>query len=243
MGAIERVASVPGWMSEDDAEKLYELAREASGDILEIGTFQGKSAVLMAQAIRDAGSANLIHTIDVDSSLIAAAREQAVEHGVADRIVFVRGTSASFARAYPKFRPALTFVDGDHSRSGVQADLTELNQLVPAGGRLLFHDFADPLNDDPACEEIKVRPTVETSWVAAECEFDGLFGCCGLFTRRTEPPAVTIAYVDLLRLDDARTQYLQRLRYPAGRVWKRIRGTQARPEAPNSEACVPRRVT
>jgi hypothetical protein len=212
-------------MLDGDAEKLYELAGAVSGQILEIGTYQGKSAVLMAQAIRDAGSQAVLHTMDVDKSVIAAAERHASEHAVADRIVFIRGTSASFVRAYPTFRPALTFVDGDHRRAGVEADLAELAKLVPAGGRLLFHDFADPLNDDPACDEIKVRPTVEASWVAHECDFDGVFGCCGLFTRRTEPPSQSIVYVDLLPLDDVRNQYLHRLRYPAGRVWKRIRGT------------------
>jgi hypothetical protein len=141
--------------------------------------------------------------------------------------VFIRGTSTSFVRAYPRVRPGLTFVDGDHRQAGVEADLAELANIVPTGGRLLFHDFADPLNDDLSCDDIKVRPTVEASWVARECEFDGIFGCCGLFTRRTEPPSQQVAYVDLLPLDDVRNQYLHRLRDPAGRVWKRLRGTTA----------------
>jgi predicted O-methyltransferase YrrM len=112
------------------------LAGAASGQILEIGTYQGKSAILMAQAIKDAGSGAAVHTIEVDRSAIQAAVRNAAEHEVADRIVFVRGTSESFARAYPTFRPALTCVDGDHRRAGVQADLASLARLVPAGGRL-----------------------------------------------------------------------------------------------------------
>src|ERR1700683_4471729 len=198
MSVISRVASIPGWMLDRYADKVYELAGSAAGDIFEIGTYQGKSTVLMAEAAKDAGSRAVLHTIDVDKSAIAAAERHAAEHGVADRIVFIRGTSTSFVRAYPRVRPALTFVDGDHRRAGVEADLAELANIVPTGGRLLFHDFADPLNDDLSCDDIKVRPTVEASWVARECEFDGIFGCCGLFTRRTEPPSQQVAYVDVL---------------------------------------------
>ena len=54
--AVESVESLPGWLLEGDALKLYELARDAAGPVLEIGTYRGKSAVLMATALRDAGS-------------------------------------------------------------------------------------------------------------------------------------------------------------------------------------------
>jgi hypothetical protein len=214
-------------MEPGDAEKLYELAHQARGPILEIGTYHGKSAVLMALAIKDAGTELLIYSLDVDRAAMRAAQAQAVAHGVADIIVFIRGTADAFARGYPRFRPALTFVDGDHRRAGVEADLAVLEKLVPAGGTLLFHDYAGALNDDEQCEEIKVRPTIDGSWVARECEFHGVFGCSGLFTRRTAPPTTRQpTEVDLMPLASPTDQYLHRLRYPAGRVWKRLRGVQ-----------------
>jgi hypothetical protein len=229
---ISRVASIPGWMEPGDADKLYELAHHAHGSILEIGTYHGKSAVLMALAIKDAGTDTLIYSLDVDKAVMRAAAAQAAAHSVADIIVFVRGTADAFARAYPRLRPAATFVDGDHSATGVAADLAVLKRLVPAGGTLLFHDFADPLNGDSRCQEIKVRPTIEQSWVAQECEFHGVFGCSGLFTRRTAPPNTHQATaVDLLPLASLTDQYLHRLRYPAGRVWKRLRRLQPRSRA------------
>jgi hypothetical protein len=124
----------------------------------------------------------------------------------------------------------ITFIDGDHSRAGVASDLAVLERLVLSGGVLLFHDFTDPLNDDPQCDEMKVQPAIEESWVARECDFGGVFGCCGLFTRRTDAPIADVAMVDLLPLDSPKDQYLHRLRYPAGRVWKRFRG--AKPPVP-----------
>jgi MMP 1-O-methyltransferase len=232
--AISRVDSIPGWMEPADAAKLYELAHATPGPILEIGTYHGKSAVLMAHAIREAGTDTLLYTLEVDKASIRAATVHAKAQGVAGVIVFVRGTLNAFARAYPRLRPALTFVDGDHRRAGVEADLEVLARLVPAGGVLLFHDFTDPLNDDPLCEEIKVRPAIEQSWISHECDFGGTFGVCGLFTRRTEPAAEEQVLVDLLPLDIPKNQYLHRLRYPAGRVWKRLRGSK--PHVPASTA-------
>ena len=223
MDALALVESIPGWLRAADAAKLYELAHAAPGPILEIGTFRGKSAVLMALAAKDAGRGAMLYTLDVDRGALRAAGAEAEARGVADRIVFVRGTLAAFARAYPHVRPQLTFVDGDHTRAGVERDLAILQAIVPAGGRLLFHDFDDPLNEDPACDEIRVRPAVQASWVARACDFDGAFGCCGLFARREGGPAPDVAVADLLRLDGARDQYVQRVRKPAGRLWRRIR--------------------
>jgi predicted O-methyltransferase YrrM len=221
--ALALVESIPGWLRQADAEKLYELARATPGPIVEIGTFHGKSAVLMALAAKDAGRDTTLYTLDVDRSALRAASAEAEARGVADRIVFVRGTLAAFVRAYPHVRPELTFVDGDHTRAGVERDLAILQGIVPAGGKLLFHDFDDPLNEDPACDEIRVRPAVQASWVARACDFDGAFGCCGLFTRRDAGPAANAAVADLLRLDDARDQYVHRVRNPAGGLLRRIR--------------------
>lgn len=221
MEAARLVESIRGWLRVEDASKLYELAYATPGPVLEIGTAHGKSAILMALAMRDAGRDTTLFTLDVDRGVLRAATAEAQARGVADLIVFVRGTVRAFARAYPQVRPALTFVDADHSAAGVERDLAVLRELVPAGGLLVFHDFNDPLNEDPNCDQVKVRPTVNASWVANECEFEGVFGACGLFRRRYPPPPRSVTTVDLLRLDSAKDQYLHRLRYQVGRAWRR----------------------
>jgi hypothetical protein len=214
MDALELVARIPGWLDREDAEKLFELAYATTGPILEIGTFRGKSAVLMALARKQAGREGPVYTLEVEPMRLRAAAGEALARGVADMIVFVRGTSRAFARAYPHLRPVLTFVDGDHTRAGVQRDLSVLATLVPAEGWVLFHDFYEHSNGD-----VRVRPTVQASWVATECDFVGEFGNCGLFRRRSAPPPTATLTTDLIRLDDIRTQYLHGLRYPAERLW------------------------
>lgn len=71
--AADAVAGIPGWLRPEDALKLYELAYHASGPILEIGTYRGKSGTLMAMALRDAGRPQLVVSVDVDPAAAPAA--------------------------------------------------------------------------------------------------------------------------------------------------------------------------
>lgn len=227
MDALSLVDSIPGWLRPEDANKLYELAQTTPGAILEVGTFHGKSTVVMALGRQADGTEGTIHTVEVNKRSIEAAVAEAQSRGVADRIMFVRGTLGAFERAYPHLRPTLTFIDGVHSWAGVKRDLAVLERIVPVGGLLLFHDFNDPRNEDPACSEISVRPAVESSWVARECDFVGEFGACGLYSRRESPVPSTATYADLLGLADLREQYDHRVRHPLGRLLRP--GAAARP--------------
>ena len=130
-----RLESIPGWLRPEDAEALHALALASRGPILEIGTYRGKSAILMALALVAGGRRrDRVHGRCRSARRSTPRRSHARERDVADKIVFVRGTSAGVRRAYPHLRPALTFVDGDHSRAGVERDLAALQALVPVGG-------------------------------------------------------------------------------------------------------------
>ena len=214
MFPLELVESIPGWMLPGDAEKLYELALQTAGPVLEIGTYRGRSTVLMGLAGQASGRETLIYSIDVERPALRAGRRAAEMHGVADRIVFVHGTLAGFARAYPHVRPALTFVDGDHSMEGASRDIARLRGIVPRGGLILFHDYDDPLNDDPACTSICVRPAGAASWVGEECGFLGVFGCCGLFVRRAGDAASAVAAAEVMGLESLGAQFTYRVRRP-----------------------------
>jgi predicted O-methyltransferase YrrM len=225
LAAEEAVRRVPGWLRSEDALKLYELAYFVDGPILEIGSYHGKSAIVMATAARDSGRRAKVYSLDVDGSALRAARKAAADHGVADRVTFVRGTARAFFRAWRAFEPSLVFVDGDHTYAGVRGDLKILRGRVPNGTILLFHDFNDPLAGDPNDAEFAVREAVMESWVAQECDFGGVFGACGLFVRRRggPEPESRPQFVDLLILDSLRMQYLHRVRRPLARTVRRLR--------------------
>ena len=223
MGIGETVADVPGLLRPEDEEKLHELAAETKGPILEIGTYRGRSTTIMALGARSGAGALLI-SVDVDPAAQRAASAALVSHGVGERVLLVRGSSAAALRRLRGLRPALTFIDGDHSAAGVRRDLEVLERVVPHDGLLLFHDFADPRNADPSVPEIGVHDAIRGSWVERDCEFLGEHGACGLYRRtRGGPPGPSVPVVDARSLESPRMQYLQRLRWPAGRLARRFR--------------------
>jgi predicted O-methyltransferase YrrM len=223
--AEELVADVPGWLRTEDALKLYELAYCTGGPILEIGTYRGKSGTLMALAARDAGRGVIVVSVDVDPSAQPAAEAAAAAKGVGDRIWPVRGSTEAFSAANPRFAPSLVFLDGDHSFGAVSRDLRTLEPHVPHGGLVLLHDYLDPRNSDPDTEEIGVVAAAGKSWLASDCEFAGVFGASGLFRRLSGgPERPGVGSLDLRRYDGPRLQYLQRVRWPAGRLARKLLG-------------------
>jgi predicted O-methyltransferase YrrM len=225
-GIHAAVADVPGWLRPEDALKLYELAYYADGPILEIGTYRGKSAVVIASAVRDAGKATRFLSIDVDRSALGAAAATLAERGLADRVTLVHGSSRALFRTIGGLQPALVFVDGDHTASGVAADLVALETRVPRGGLILLHDYVDDRNERPQETGYGVPQGVESSWVPRDCDFVGAFGCTALFRRREGGPAASSGpiLVDALARDSLAVQLTQRVRRPLGRVARRVLG-------------------
>jgi Methyltransferase domain len=234
LAVLEAIGDVDGWLLADDVFKLYDLAYEAAGPILEIGTFHGRSAIAMAMALRDAGNPVPLVSLDVDPEALARAGENARRKGVSGRITLVRGSAAAFFRATAGFMPAVVFVDGDHSAAGATRDLRALEPHVPDGGLLFLHDYADPRDPDPAEGEYGVRQAVGQTWVGRQCEDLGVFGVGGLFRRRMGGPGPVDGSrrpptIDLVWRDDVAMQYRQRVRWPLGRRFRRALGRR-RPE-------------
>ncbi|HEX3318734.1 MAG TPA: class I SAM-dependent methyltransferase [Solirubrobacteraceae bacterium] len=225
--AHEAIADVDGWLLPGDVDKLYELAFSVAGPILEIGTFHGRSAIVMARALRDAGNPAPLVSLDVDPEALGVAGENLRRKGVAGQVTLVRGTLAAFFRAVSGFVPALVFVDGDHSAAGAARDLSALEPHVPDGGLLFLHDYADVRDRDPAVEEFGVGEAVARTWVGRQCEPLGVFGVGGLFRRRIGGPgsvdgARRPPVVDLVWRDDVAMQFRQRIRWPLGRRLRRV---------------------
>jgi predicted O-methyltransferase YrrM len=188
----DAVWHIPGWLAEEDALKLYELAYFCDGPILEIGTFCGRSAAVMALALADRGSEVPLVTVDPDASILALAQRSLRSLGVEDRVLLVCDTVDAFLRAAPGFRPELVFVDADHSATGVLADLAALRPCVEPDALLLFHDYVrgdvpDTTGFPVSAEPIEVAAAVDDSWVVEHAKFAGTFGWCGLFAVEAAP--------------------------------------------------------
>lgn len=61
-----------------------------------------------------------------------------------DRAVFLRGNSADMAKSVPNGSLTLINIDGDHSYSGVLADIFAWYPKLKTGGIMAFHDYENP---------------------------------------------------------------------------------------------------
>ena len=110
---------------------------------VEIGTFMGVSAALIARNLAPGGSLYCVDPYDGGEALRRIAWRHFARAGVADRIKPVRAYSAEAIRHLP---PAVdfVFVDGDHSYAGLATDWQIVRQVLAPGGVACFHDTTLP---------------------------------------------------------------------------------------------------
>jgi predicted O-methyltransferase YrrM len=174
-------AATPGFMPEDEARALYAAAVAGAGfgDLVEIGTYRGKSAILLGGAARAAGRMLLsvdhhrgseehqagweYHDpglVDPESGLIDTlphARRALARAGVEQHVVLVVGRSAQVARLW-QGAAGFVFVDGGHTDEAAQADYAGWAPKVAVGGLLAIHDvFPDPADGGQAPYRIYLR--------------------------------------------------------------------------------------
>ena len=117
-------------MTVAESQKLYDCAARLPKDavVVEIGTFQGGSAAIMAAAIE-----GTVYTIDINPKTEPSIPEL-------ENIQFITGTSKEVAETWDKPIDML-FIDGDHFYVGVHEDIKNWVSKVKDGGIVCFHDY------------------------------------------------------------------------------------------------------
>jgi predicted O-methyltransferase YrrM len=166
-----------GFMPVDEGLALYAAAVEAGPlglPLLEIGSYCGRSTLLLADAARQAGT--LVVTVDHhrgseeqqpgweyhDAELVDPAsgridtlpflRRTLFDAGLEDRVIAVVGRSPEAAGVFgPGGRFGLVFIDGGHTDAHATADYESWVPQLAEGGLLLIHDvFPDPADGGQA---------------------------------------------------------------------------------------------
>ena len=140
---IEAAEEVPGYMSREELEWLYDHAR---GSVLEIGSFMGRSATVFGLRLKqEGGELNCVDPwfTDFSTHMVPEGKTSRqvfdatmAEHGLEPAIYAEKSLEAA-----PKFEDAsldLVFIDGDHDmiREDIKAWLPKLKQ----GGMLCGHN-------------------------------------------------------------------------------------------------------
>jgi predicted O-methyltransferase YrrM len=153
--ALAAADGVEGWLSDDQARRLYDLAHalSAPATIVEIGSYRGRSAIVLAHAAADgvevvaidphAGNDRGPQQIEGTSSEGEADHEAFLANleraGVAERVRHVRRPSQdAFGEVAGQVQ--LLYVDGAHRYGPARDDIARWGERVAPGGMLLIHD-------------------------------------------------------------------------------------------------------
>ena len=164
-----------GFMPVDEGLALYAAAVEAGAlglPLLEVGTYCGRSTILLADAARRAGVSALTldhhrgseeqqpgweyhdpETVDPEIGLmdtLPAFRRTLHRAGLEEHVVALVGRSPQIA-AFWNSPLGLVFVDGGHTDEHASADYEGWAPLIAEGGLLVVHDvFPDPADGGQA---------------------------------------------------------------------------------------------
>lgn len=147
---------IPGMIKPEAAELLYALAviQDIEGDILEVGSWQGKSTSYLARAVADSNNGHM-YAVDHFMGNVGKENLYFVDGGCL-KDNFLKNIQAlnlnhvvtlfpcHSEQAYQSLSDLnirLLFIDGDHTEDGVKKDIELFCQLVRKGGIVVFDDF------------------------------------------------------------------------------------------------------
>lgn len=132
---------VHGWLTLAEGQKLAELA--SGKRVLEIGSYEGKSTICMAQT---AGMVICIDPFDgratsLPQDTLFAFRTNLRLFGVEDRVHPLVGTSREMMRQVPPVLFDLALIDGDHAAAEVRHDIEQALARLAPDGLIACHDY------------------------------------------------------------------------------------------------------
>lgn len=163
-------ASIDGWLTVDEAITLFELAKgltEPEPHAVEIGSWQGKSTVCIAQGLRHKLGAQLTCIDPFDASGDHESKDmydgRASDLNGPLRRAFEENLKAAEVRDLVDVRVGfshdhvaevnesidLLFLDGDHSYEAIRRDFEDWSPKIRHGGYLAMHDVVHPVHEGP----------------------------------------------------------------------------------------------
>lgn len=177
--AIEAAMKIDGWLTEREAGALYDLAKNATGPIIEIGSWRGRSTAALAHGSM-AGNGHPVFAVDsfVGVSLVDRPTAQGNRPGPASSSpeILRANLDAAGVNGLVKIIPApsnvvaehlpecaVLFVDGAHDYQSVCTDFDLYLPKVVDGGTVMVHDCWELDPDVPRAVDDKLMCKPE-SW-------------------------------------------------------------------------------
>ena len=175
---VERiVAGVEGWLDPQEGRLLYRLAAEAdpAGDIVEIGSWHGKSTIWLAAGAQAGRGARVVaidpHTGthlrgegETTDQILRANLERA---GVADQTTVLVATSEAVAAEWSG-AISLLWIDGDHEYESVRRDYLLWQPHLRPDAVVALHDTFVWPGPERVVRELLIETGHFTSFVYAD---------------------------------------------------------------------------
>ncbi len=153
--AVKKAArAIPGWLASEEMDLLAacvdrapSLERRQTGAVLELGSYCGRSTVVIAGALRRSRRSDLrFSAVDPHEgtepggestleSLLCSLRDLSLERWAS----VIVGRSQEVAWRSPI---AFLFIDAMHDYQNVSADFRRFSEYVVTGGLVAFHDYS-----------------------------------------------------------------------------------------------------
>jgi glycosyltransferase involved in cell wall biosynthesis len=156
---IERIRHIEGWLSDAEADLLIAATLKACIElpppqaIVEIGSYHGKSTVLLGTVARTYFPQATVHAIDPHEGVVGAVdqqlealppslnsfRQNMSREGLTEVIEVIQNYSFNVHWERPI---AFLFIDGLHDYPNVARDFWHFAGWIGVGGYVAFHDYA-----------------------------------------------------------------------------------------------------
>ncbi len=155
--------SVPGMIVPRSGQLLYTMCylQSLPGDVVEIGSWQGRSTSFLARAVQNSGNGRF-YAIDhfqgnvgkeqyyvVDktdlSDLEAGFRANIERIGLSDSVKLLNMSNEEACHHLEDSTVRFLFIDGDHTKAGVQKDFELFFPKLIPGAIIVFDDFRSSL--------------------------------------------------------------------------------------------------
>ena len=142
--AAPNIDDIPGWLTQKEADELNRLA--AGRDVLEVGSFCGRSTVALASS---AAAVVCVDPFDgratpYPQDTLPRFLDTIRTRGLTDKVTPCATTIEKWTEETAQRVFGLVFIDAEHTAEAVRTNLEAVHYFASLGGVVALHDYKNP---------------------------------------------------------------------------------------------------